>query len=578
MNTGAARRLTSGHKNLRTFRQGRVNARRYLVEENRMRSVRSRRLQKKLETSFRKDLRIIINEIKSGVRPDFDASLRRKENEIRAAVSAETKKLFTTIIENNQRKYKPVLTKSAVDLGLTFDRSDWVNRYTREYLFSKEPVFAGISRSMSLDIFRDVASLEQEGLGVDAIARQLNRKHRNIGRNRAALIARTETHNASGFAQHNYHQDLSKNGIQMAKQWVATLDQRTRSSHATMNGTQVLMDEPFLMPNGREMQYVGDSNGGAANVINCRCVIVYVDVEDDVTDSKVPEQQPPADSGDEFEPVRVDKFGRPQNNVSQAQFAKQFSGMSAAALSARGRASVDRIRERLKATEESYGEYHKKNKKYRQRFTSDFQEIKDLPEITDFDEPLVPIAMERIMDELDAICDHFKIPHIRGYKKTITANADMGDGVMGISPNLLGGMKNGLTDPSYRAPVSKWKMGDSKRDRPRLAKQFDAEAFERFRSTMYHELAHHIHQTWGYNFLKAGDNTWFQYADPKIEKLMFRRRNWRGTGATDYSDANMMEWFAENFTLWARGKEDLVAPRFKKFIEDLASGVDVDAI
>lgn len=289
LNTGAARKLTSGHKSLRTFRQGKVNARRYLVEENRIRSVRSRRLQKKLETSFRKDLRIIISQIKSGVRPDFDASLRRKENEIRAAVSAETKKLFTTILENNDRKYKPVLTKTAVDLGMTFDRNAWIDRWSREYLLGKEPVFAGISQSMTLGIMNDISSMEEEGLGVDAIARRLNRDHRGIGRRRAALIARTETHNASGFAQHNYHKDLSEVGIQMVKQWVATADERTRSAHAAMNGKTALMDEPFMMPNGREMDYVGDPKGGAANVINCRCVILYVDAEDsdDVEDEKL---------------------------------------------------------------------------------------------------------------------------------------------------------------------------------------------------------------------------------------------------------------------------------------------------
>lgn len=67
---------------------------------------------------------------------------------------------------------------------------------------------------------------------------------------------------------------------------MATLDARTRSAHASMNGVQVSMDEPFRMPNGTEMQYVGDSSGGASNVINCRCAIIYVDADDYVDDPK----------------------------------------------------------------------------------------------------------------------------------------------------------------------------------------------------------------------------------------------------------------------------------------------------
>ena len=287
LNTGAAKRKKFGRKQIRQFRQGRVNARKYLAQENRMRSARSRRLQKKLETAFRRDLRIIVSEVKAGVRPAFGQSVRRKENEIRAAVRAETKKLFNNIVDNNDRKYKPVFTKAAVDLGFGFDRSFAIDTWNDVYFSAREPILANISQSMTIKIFNDINTLQEEGLGIDPIAREITRKYNNISRKRAALIARTEVHNASGFGQHNYHQGLSSDlGINMTKQWVATLDARTRSAHASMNGVQVSMNEPFKMPNGTEMQYVGDPSGGAANIINCRCAIVYVDADDSVEDVK----------------------------------------------------------------------------------------------------------------------------------------------------------------------------------------------------------------------------------------------------------------------------------------------------
>ena len=90
MNIGAARRSISGLKQLLTFKQGRVNARQYLAQQTRMVSVSSRRLQKKLNTSFRKDLSIIIDELKSGVQPNYEASVTRKNTEIQAAVSSES--------------------------------------------------------------------------------------------------------------------------------------------------------------------------------------------------------------------------------------------------------------------------------------------------------------------------------------------------------------------------------------------------------------------------------------------------------------------------------------------------------
>ena len=67
----------------------------------------------------------------------------------------------------------------------------------------------------------------------------------------------------------------------MFKQWVAVNDTRTRSTHSEANGQRVHMDEKFNV-GGAEMDYAGDPAGGAKNVINCRCVIIYADEEDDV--------------------------------------------------------------------------------------------------------------------------------------------------------------------------------------------------------------------------------------------------------------------------------------------------------
>ena len=39
-------------------------------------------------------------------------------------------------------------------------------------------------------------------------------------------------------------------------------------------------------------------------------------------------------------------------------------------------------------------------------------------------------------------------------------------------------------------------------------------------------------------------------------------------GASRYSTTDVQEWFAENFSLYHMGKEQLVDPKFVQFLED----------
>lgn len=91
-------------------------------------------------------------------------------------------------------------------------------------------------------------------------------------RSRAATIARTETHSTSSYANDEVTKSL---GIPNQKKiWLATNDPRTRDSHSIISGTEIGIDEKFTVGNTK-MKYPGDPEGGAANVINCRCVLLY---------------------------------------------------------------------------------------------------------------------------------------------------------------------------------------------------------------------------------------------------------------------------------------------------------------
>ena len=90
----------------------------------------------------------------------------------------------------------------------------------------------------------------------------------------AMRIVRTETNrvmNDSAFALAN---DLLSQGIDVQKQWSATLDSGTRPVHASLDGQIVPIDEPFESSEGDVMR-PGQFDSVGQNV-NCRCNVVDV--------------------------------------------------------------------------------------------------------------------------------------------------------------------------------------------------------------------------------------------------------------------------------------------------------------
>jgi uncharacterized protein with gpF-like domain len=127
---------------------------------------------------------------------------------------------------------------------------------------------------------------EEEGLGVAAVADAIYKSTRGqYSKFRSATIARTETHNAASYANHEVAKTMNIPDLQ--KQWVSVSDDRTRGGHSAMNGTMVPMNEDFQVPSDLgpvRMARPGDSRGGPSNTINCRCVLLYVAPEDDIID------------------------------------------------------------------------------------------------------------------------------------------------------------------------------------------------------------------------------------------------------------------------------------------------------
>lgn len=89
-------------------------------------------------------------------------------------------------------------------------------------------------------------------------------------KNSAVRNARTYTTSVENKAKMDRYEEAEEMGIDLEKEWMATLDERTRESHRELDGERVANDEPFS--NG--LMYPADPSGDPAEVYNCRCRIV----------------------------------------------------------------------------------------------------------------------------------------------------------------------------------------------------------------------------------------------------------------------------------------------------------------
>jgi hypothetical protein len=122
-----------------------------------------------------------------------------------------------------------------------------------------------ISHTTAKQLKALISQGELEGLGVEAIARNISKVIPSISRYRAHTIARTETHTAANVGAQAAAESL---GLNLMKEWMAASDERTRESHADADGQQVGLNESFSV-GGVELAYPGDPSGPPEEVINC---------------------------------------------------------------------------------------------------------------------------------------------------------------------------------------------------------------------------------------------------------------------------------------------------------------------
>ena len=540
------------------------------------------------------------------------------------------------------------------EIIMAFAKRSFTNRYSQKAIQDYEGIYKQFMQNIGgtriteiSDTTRRIISktiLDNQTAGVAEIAKAINEKMSpRFTKARASTIARTETHTASSFAIQKQAENFEEPN--MRKRWVTTTDDRSRGTHLAVNGTEVGIDEDFIV-GGKKMKYAGDPRGGASEVINCRCVIVYIEPEDVIVDQDTPIQTTP----------------KPQVNISTTSMLDSVidKSLTSATLKILPLEKATSILSKYVKDASNDNRYINKdygifNSTMGKKGTG-FGILNDKTKQMDKKSLSMLVAL---LPELDNLAKKFNVTNIRGINK-ISPNsstwAEMGDGILSINSKYINSkslnigtdkpklmplkVKKEIADlnekinlstqpidgmfkkynvmtvkeflkktkkintneiindynsivPLYNErirwqdkisdlnesygirakPISKWKRGDNINNRPHNTDEFWESPLDQFRSTLYHEFGHHVHQTYKY---KVKDNTirkpnYKQIKYPLEERLRKRdiTYSYKKNSPTTYGATDTKEWFVENFSLYFMDRKNLVDPKFIKVLEEM---------
>jgi hypothetical protein len=203
--------------------------------------------------------------------------------------------LINLNISNNDifLMFKELYNTIGLDYGnkinRTLEKTTKANILFNEYLLKEILLFLSTDGGLKIEsvkntLIGDVINTIKAGLGENATVIDLQRaiyaiveKSQTFYKWQALRIARTETTASSNFAAIKTAQNSN---LVLQKEWISVMDKRTRLDHFEINETKVELDEAFVMQSGALLQYPGDPNGTAKEVINCRCTIAFTPKRD----------------------------------------------------------------------------------------------------------------------------------------------------------------------------------------------------------------------------------------------------------------------------------------------------------
>lgn len=116
-------------------------------------------------------------------------------------------------------------------------------------------------------------------------------KAAGVGYKRAKRIAQTERTRVQSQARYQAGEELANQGVKVYNEWRCKMMATSRDTHKDLGGInghpqRRMVGEKFVLSDGDELEYPGDPNGRACNVINCYCVMIpHVLLRDEYLDA-----------------------------------------------------------------------------------------------------------------------------------------------------------------------------------------------------------------------------------------------------------------------------------------------------
>lgn len=231
---------------------------------------------RKLITIFRRNYKALAAqyvETRSGAIDSFERSLRADIRAYLEVLYEDTGNKFYALFDAEHaasREKKEIVPTVFRDRLLSFIRFAALEKAVSITSTQVTGVRKIIREGLEGDPDNDIKPLSVAQIGKE-IRKSVSNKAYEADR-----IARTEVHGAANQASSIAAEvQAAENDIIFDKEWSATLDDRTRDTHADVDGDTVTINETFTVGDS-QMLFPGDPNGGASEVISCRCSVLYV--------------------------------------------------------------------------------------------------------------------------------------------------------------------------------------------------------------------------------------------------------------------------------------------------------------
>lgn len=133
----------------------------------------------------------------------------------------------------------------------------------------------GTTLELAKPIIQDALKMAAEGSSIDAVQKEIKRRLQDVGGAvtdaRARMIARTEV---IGASNQSTFEAVKSSGVEVEKKWL-TGGTNIRPTHKAAEAQGWIDFNDTFKVGSYQMEHPGDPHGGAEEVINCKCVLIF---------------------------------------------------------------------------------------------------------------------------------------------------------------------------------------------------------------------------------------------------------------------------------------------------------------